>query len=315
MALIVADRLQRSALFGLALGLLVAMPSLSFAQTASPAAVQAKEQFDQGQAAVLKGDLRRARALFIASQMTFPATGTLLNLADCEQQLELPATALRHYREALPKLTAGDPRIAFTKGRIAALEPLVPTLTITLSPSAPVGARVLLDSREIPRSDIKAPLLLDPGKYTVTIAVTGREERVYPITLAAKKHVSVIVEPGPAISTPPDADGPDSPRTVPTNPPAPQTDAGRTLRGVGSYVLALGVAGSAATFSTSIHASAYDSGSDPNRDVQIGVGLAAAAVVIGAGVTLRVVGEKRRSQRVSIGVSPSSGQVTFTGSF
>src|SRR5262249_54086977 len=98
---------------------------------------KAKEQFEAGQEAVKSGDLKRARALFQSSYELDHAVGPLLNLADCEEKLDLLASARQHFRDAVSLLPQGDPRIAFAEQRAAALDPRVPTLRIDLPAGLP----------------------------------------------------------------------------------------------------------------------------------------------------------------------------------
>lgn len=157
---------------------------------------QAKAKFLAGQAAAERGDLQSARVSFLASLEIFPAPGTLLNLADCEEELGLVASAKRHFQEAVPLLRAGDDRIAFANKRVRALEHRIPKLRIELIASAAMGTRVLLDARELPAASLGRDMPVDPGSHVVTVAAPERVDRTYAVKLVEKQLQVVSVEPG-----------------------------------------------------------------------------------------------------------------------
>lgn len=167
------------------------------AQPKGPEA-DAKAQFEAGQAAVEKGDLKGGRALFLSSKQLFATAGTLLNLADCEEKLGLVASAWQHFRDAVPMLRKGDGRIAFANERAAALLPRLPRLRIDVAAAAPAGTRVLLDAREVAASSLGTEMPLDPGAHVVTVTAPGRAEASFSVTLAEKQQQTVVVEPGAA---------------------------------------------------------------------------------------------------------------------
>src|SRR3954463_6286904 len=103
----------------------------AFAQAADPHAL-AGEQFKQGIEARDGRDYRRALDLFRQSHRVEPGRGTLLNIALCEKELGLFASALKHFQEVLGQLPAGDDRLPVVKEGLDAVRPQVPFLKIQL---------------------------------------------------------------------------------------------------------------------------------------------------------------------------------------
>lgn len=310
---------------------------LTLAQEASAQskdrAAEAKAQFEAGQAAVEKGDLKGARALFLASRDRLSTAGTLLNLADCEEQLGLVASAWQHFQEAVPLLRVGDSRVVFANERATAVEPRVPKLRIDLAAGAPTGTRVLIDAREVPAASLLADVPLDPGDYTVTVAAPGRVDRNYPVKLAEKQRQTLSVEPGAleAIATlaptAPTASG--SPvATVPVPPPV--VESSNVLRNVGFTIGGIGIVGigiGAVTGGIAVQKKGdlqrlcpipAQCTMDGQRMAQEGKGLGIAATVgltvglplLAVGVALVVVG-RRGVSTVQIAPAPGGGSVVM----
>src|SRR5262244_1618441 len=102
-------------------------PTRSYAQARDP--VAAEQLFIEGRAAAARGDYATACPKFAESQHLEPATGTLLNLADCEERLGKLASAWQHFREAFYKLLeTNDERLQYATRRASQLEKRVPRL-------------------------------------------------------------------------------------------------------------------------------------------------------------------------------------------
>src|SRR5687768_12828264 len=112
-----------------------AAPTATKAPARDPAAAEAL--FEQGRRALEQNDLETACAKFAESQTLDPGVGTLMNWATCEERKGRIATAWQRWREALAELPADDDRLPFARERVAALEPRLPYLTITLPADAP----------------------------------------------------------------------------------------------------------------------------------------------------------------------------------
>src|SRR5258705_7026527 len=108
----------------------------------------ADELFRAGKASMARGDIARACAQFEESLRYESASGTQLNLADCEQRAGHPTRALDLFHAARKRLPTGDFRLPFADERIATLSKRVPTLAVNVH-DAPPGTRVSCDRDEL----------------------------------------------------------------------------------------------------------------------------------------------------------------------
>ncbi len=179
----------------------------------APARAQApvaEALFEQGRAALAAGDLETACARFRASDQIDPGAGARANLGTCEERRGHLATAWEAFRSALPKLSADDVRRPKIQAQIAALEPRLPRLVLTLAPGAPAETVVSEGAVRVGmEGTFGVPLPFDPGVHHLTVTAPGRNPRVLDVTLAEGKTstVAVTVEEGsaPASTAPRDA--------------------------------------------------------------------------------------------------------------
>lgn len=169
------------------------------AQTGDAAA--AEVLFLEGRAASEAGDHRKACEKYHESHRLDPATGTMLNIADCEERLGRLATAWTYYRAVTQKLPSSDERSAVAKSRADALEPRLPKLVLRLAPGAPAGTRVLRDGVELKAASLDSALPVDPGKHLIEVTAEGRAPGRFEISLGEGELVERQVAPGPARST------------------------------------------------------------------------------------------------------------------
>ncbi len=171
-----------------------------------------------------------------------PATGTLINLADCEEQIGRTASAWQHWRAAADRLAAGDKRRAVAVQRAAALEKVLARLTIELAPSAPPDARVMRDGTVLGEPSLKVALPADPGRHVVVVSAGGRQDREIEVTIQDREHRTLVVEPGPIETTSAASIAPASPlpslAPARVDPPATTTDVAKPSSGSAlGYVL------------------------------------------------------------------------------
>lgn len=160
---------------------------------------QGKAKFDAGREALRGGRVKEALALFQESWGLNKTAGTMLNIARCEEMLGLPASAWKHYKEALGLLAAKDDRVPAVKELAAALEPHVPVLRVRLDKGAPPGTKVLLGAKEVSASELDTDLRLDPGTYALAVSAPGFATKRYEVVLQDGKKETVVVAPaGPA---------------------------------------------------------------------------------------------------------------------
>jgi hypothetical protein len=153
-----------------------------------------------------------------------PATGTLVNLAGCEEQLGRTASAWQHWRAAADRLSAGDKRRNVALARASALEKVLPRLTISLAPSAPPDTRVKRDGTLLGSPSLGVALPLDPGRHTVVASAAGRQDREIEVVLQDRDQRSLVVEPGPVETTSSGPVAPVDPAPVAASTRAPAPD-------------------------------------------------------------------------------------------
>jgi hypothetical protein len=216
-------------------------------------AAQAKETFLAGREALKQGDLGRALALFRESQELHPSPGTLLNMANCEEQLGLLAAAWQHFSAVLALLPPDDDRRPLAEAHVKDLGPRVPHVVIRLAQQAPAGTTVSLDDAPLPPGRIGVELALDPGRHTIVASAPDRPSRRYTLTITEGQHLVSLVEPwyGAAFT-----DGEwgkveelshieKKPALPPPVSRAPQRIAGYSLSAVGLVSLGIGAASGA----------------------------------------------------------------------
>ncbi len=186
----------------LTMGAALAVQGSALAQPAA-AGDPAQRLFHDGKQLADAGDCERALPLFRQSHALRPARGPLFNIAVCEEKLARVASAWKHFRELMPDLPPGDPRLDVTAKHIQALQPRLPFLRINLAADAPPGTRMALDGTEIATADLARPEPLDPGDHTVVVTLPGRAEKRYPLSLREGEQRALTVEPGEAVETPP----------------------------------------------------------------------------------------------------------------
>ena len=201
----------------IALTVALCAPQVASAQT-SPGVTKdvhakAEEQFRLGRKAQDNGDFKPALEYFRASHALEPGRGKLLNIAICEKEIGLLATAMQHFQEVLPQLTAGDPRIAIVKKNIAELEPRLPHVRISLAGSALPGSEVTFDGAAVAPSALGTDIPVDPGDHVVIVTAPGRPDRRYEVKVEEGKKMALEVEPG-AAPPPPAPVKPDEPRSM-----------------------------------------------------------------------------------------------------
>jgi hypothetical protein len=131
----------------------------------------AEDLFDRGRQAMVQEDYGLARTQFEASYRAEPALGTLLNLAVCEEHLELWNAAIEHLAQALHDAADDDRRRASIAARLDALRARIPRLTLRSAAPMATNVVVLLDSVPVDPASFGVPLPVDPGPHAVRCQV------------------------------------------------------------------------------------------------------------------------------------------------
>ncbi|NUQ79692.1 MAG: hypothetical protein HUU21_39805 [Polyangiaceae bacterium] len=313
----------------LALTVALCAPQVSFAQTqkgiSAEVHAKAEEQFRLGRKAQDNGDFKPALEYFRASHALEPGRGKLLNIAICEKEIGLLATAMQHFQEVLPQLAAGDPRIAIVKKNIAELEPRLPHFTISLASGAPPGSVVTLDGSSIAPSALGTDIPVDPGDHVILVTAAGRPDRRYELKAEEGKKIVLEVEPGAV---------PLATAQAPLSTDAPRGPNTRRLGGFiagGVGIAGLAVGGLTGALALSDHSDVEEQcpthrgcsqevidQASRGKSLSIASTVAFAAGAVGVGVGLYLVlssGESTSAPAVGLTLSPDGGRVGLRGSF
>jgi hypothetical protein len=194
--------------------------------------------FEEGKKAMDQGDFTQACAKFEESNRLDAASGTTLNLANCEERRGRVASAWERYRAAVQLLADGDRRREFAQAKVRQLEPLVPRLTIVLASAAPPDTTVSRNGKPLTAS-LGIPLPLDPGEYRVLVQAQGRRDAEYAVTLEEGELKGIEVQPGEVVK--PEEQKNLKPIVI------VQTDEGATERTLGYVFGGIGLASLAGT--------------------------------------------------------------------
>jgi hypothetical protein len=208
---------------------------------APPQEQKARELFEQSRDAVKRGDYASACAGFRESQSLVAASGTLLNLGDCDERSGKLIQALADYQQVLAGLPENDPRARVAASRATALSARIPRLTVKLATGAVAdGVRITLEpsGQEVSPG---SPQSLDPGDYRVVLHSAQGQDRTLPVTLHESELKEVVADPpAPSVEATPSA-----PSTAAATPAAAKHDRrtlGFAVGAVGVGLLAVGTA-------------------------------------------------------------------------
>ncbi|UQA57783.1 PEGA domain-containing protein [Polyangium aurulentum] len=306
----------------------------SEAHAQEPAArdpVAAEALFKAGRTLVKQGDYAAGCPKFEASLALNPSASTMINIALCHEHEGKIASAWEDYHRAivLNRETAGEQRKRdledIAKKGIAALEPRVPKLVVTVEP-APEGLEVRRDGKPLPKAALGEALPADPGPHEVRASAPGHEAETQTVTLEEGKTATVKLTLRAGSKVEPDA----------------KTGGGVPTWAWISGAVGIGLTGAAVGFLvddlSAISAlrencrevrqgtycnPGYDYAADnarKNRDFGLFVGLGSAGVIaIGAAIVgIATAGSAKEPARTAIAlpwVAPDSAGATLVGSF
>jgi hypothetical protein len=170
----------------------------TIANAAEGDAATAEALFEQARQEMDQKNYDSACEKFRESQRLDPAPGTLLNLANCEEQRGKLATAWELYRAAMADLPADDSRMEVAKTRVSDLSARIPKLTIKLAAGSPQGTVVVRDGVELGAASLGTALPVDPGEHEIVVRAPGHADSSTRVSLAERETKVVDVAPGPA---------------------------------------------------------------------------------------------------------------------
>jgi hypothetical protein len=275
---------------------------------------EADALFQAAKASMARGDAAKACEQFAASLRLEPATGTLLNLAACEEKRGHLVVALQMFRDAQGRLAHDDFRVSFASERVAALDARVPGLTLTLRKDVPSGARVFLDGAELSPSELGRPAQIDPGTHVVVVRAAGRADQRSDLSMREAERRVVEVDAGPPLDAQSVGTPPVAPPPFEAAPGSARRTTAYVLGGLGAVgVIAGSVTGimtmsAASTYSAHCNAGRCDpeglDAASTGRVVQIASPIAFAVGVLGLGAGTYLLLTSRAAERPVIAVQP-----------
>lgn len=176
--------------------------TLSTRDAAAAAPALAQVLFEEGRALIARGRTEEACAKFAESNRLDPATGTLLNLAVCNESRGKTATAWEQFRaaEAASQYDRREDRVRLAREHIAQLEPRLSRVTLHVSVAQQVpGLLITLDGVQLERAAWNIATPIDPGEHVVVGRAPGRAARTWPLSVRSEPSaISVVIELEPA---------------------------------------------------------------------------------------------------------------------
>lgn len=137
---------------------------------------RAQQLFESALKDAESGDFAHACPKFLASQAADPKASTLLNLANCYEKNNQPASAWGAFREAesLARKTNHADWEANAKARAAALEPTLKHLTVAVGDASKVpGLVVSRDGAKLETGEWGVAIPVDPGEHVIAASADG----------------------------------------------------------------------------------------------------------------------------------------------
>jgi hypothetical protein len=200
------QRRRRSRAVALAGALSLAMPGRAHADPAEEAA--ATKLFDDGKAALDRGDTATACAKLEESQRLDPAPGTLFFWSRCEEKRGRIAKAWALLRELDDTLPATDRRRGQVKASLAAIAPRIAYVVVTAQGGpAPKDLTLLCDDTPVGgAANLGSPIPVEAGMHRITLRVPGRSDVVKTVAVSSGASAPVALE----LGAPAAPDGPDA---------------------------------------------------------------------------------------------------------
>jgi hypothetical protein len=133
---------------------------------------------------------------FSESNRLDPATGTLLNLAVCNQTIGRTATAWSQFRlaEVASEADHREDRVALAREHLAALLPRLSVITIQVPDAQRVpGLKLTLDGQSWGEPLWNVPTPIDPGSHAIVAEAPGRLTRNFQTTVGVRAQKLLVV--------------------------------------------------------------------------------------------------------------------------
>ena len=155
-------------------------PSVS-AQPSTTEAALAIRLFEDAEKLMATGNVAAACSRYAESQRIDPQLGTLLHLADCNEQVGKLASAWAGYKAAAEIAArrnaegGKETRERVARARAEALEPKLSTVVIRVAEANLTGLEVRRDGELLDRAVWGAAMPVDPGRYTFAVQAPGKK--------------------------------------------------------------------------------------------------------------------------------------------
>jgi serine/threonine-protein kinase len=233
----------------------VAIATSAQAQSADNRKVTAEALFETGRQLVAARKYAEACPKFADSQRLDPSTATLLNLANCWENIGRTATAWATYREAqsAAHVAGRQDYLAAAERHANALAPRLARITIHV-PEAADGIQVQRDGVVVERAEWGLAIPVDTGAHAIAATAPGRKAWASTVDIAQDGTALTVTvpalellpfEPSPLASTAtPSAASAQIPALVPgTAEPAENRSSGSSQRVIAWVVGGVGVVG------------------------------------------------------------------------
>ena len=189
--------------FFLLLGSMLVSSSAAWAEPGDPAA--ARELLKRGFALRKAGNFSEALTRLNESFRLDRQIKTLINIADCEEQLGSLTSALEHWIAARDQAVAEENSalLAESNKRLQALETRMPRLTLKPPVPPPEGFSVRRDGILLMSASLGIPLPTDPGTHEILVTAPGFANRTFSVDLHEKDEKTLSLAVGDAISPAP----------------------------------------------------------------------------------------------------------------
>jgi hypothetical protein len=189
-------RISRLVLGGCFIAPLLLAP-LAEADPIDPGA--ARELLKQGYALKKEGKFADALARLLESLRLDSQLKTLINIADCEENLGQLTNAQKHWILARDQasLQGDQTLLGEAERRLASLETRLPRLTINRANPPVENTEVRRDGVLLGAVSLGLALPTDPGHHQVVVSAIGHEDRRYEVDLAERDSKVIEVAPGP----------------------------------------------------------------------------------------------------------------------
>jgi hypothetical protein len=162
----------------LSLSLVLALSAVAPAICAQEVTGVAQTLFDEGKRLMKEEKYDQACPKLSESYKLQPFTGTLLNLATCNERWGKTATAWAQFRDALAasKKDGNADREAYAREHIKELEPHLSHLTISADKKVDRnGLSISLDDVSLGTAILGAMIPVDPGKHVIHVTQAGKK--------------------------------------------------------------------------------------------------------------------------------------------